>query len=271
MHFEKELQAPPDFKADRQLTEDALALLARAGIHFQVSTPKRAEEEVAAFSNEWLEKFVIDTDNPAFFLNIKSPDDVRAFNEKFIARLAKIQATFNKYIDDNSDVLSEEMQKKIISFKAPFSRAESGVSSRRKIIERKVSEANSIEEVRGELRKVFTGYLKNIFSHVINPLCDGMRLTSDAAYEFILREVNEFLAELGILTLTVEIGGKVPDDDDFPYELKPSENFTSDFDKKDSVVEIERYAYVFNEGRGVENFPVCEGSAVVMIYGNSGR
>ena len=95
--------------------------------------------------------------------------------------------------------------------------------------------------------------------------------SAKAAYEFILREVNEFLAELGILTLTVEIGEKVPDDDDFPYELKPFENFTSDFDKKDSVVEIERYAYVFNEGRGVENFPVCEGSAVVMIYGNSGR
>ena len=266
MYFEQELKSPPDFEACRKLINDVMALFAKAGIYFQISTPAHAEEKVTEISGEWLEKFIIDPETPAFYRSFTSPDDVRAFSSEFIDRLWHLREIFSKYIDDNSSVLSAEMKDKIDAFAMQFGRMKKMMIPRSKAIERDIIESNSIEDVRRSVRKNYAELLKNVFDNVVDPIYEGMRLTPNAAYEFVLREVNEFLKGLGISTLTVELGEKFPDN--FPYALKPAEIFTSDPDKKDSAAEIERYAYVFNEDRGAENFCLCQGSAYVTVYKN---
>jgi len=109
-------------------------------------------------------------------------------------------------------------------------------------------ELSTVEELREELRQLFSEIISN---YVITVLFDGLyervKNNSGQIYEMVVNEVNEFLTVNGVYTRLVSVGEPID-----PEYVEPTmdsvENYTTDFQKFDTIDEIYRYPYLFSDG-----------------------
>lgn len=74
---------------------------------------KNSESLVA--DSQWVKPFIIQTDEPAFYLKINSPDDIALLNKDLEQALSELQDSLKKFLENNRE-LEESLRSKINTF-----------------------------------------------------------------------------------------------------------------------------------------------------------
>ena len=217
----------------------------------------------------WIKPFIIQTNEPAFYLDIDSPDDVAATRADLEKRLTDLQGKIKTFLQNNND-LDENLLSKIQTLaNANLSRAikatQFGLKNKLASDVKKCNSVNDLQDIASRRYREF--FEKEFLERIIVPLYEGLRQNpKETAYLWILQEVNNFLADLGVMTVDISIGDFY--DEKKPYE--PSEEsrsaITTDAADKDKIREVLRYAYAFQEDKGAENSVIMLGKVIVAVY-----
>ena len=234
---------------------------------------EQAEEVDAA---QRIKAFVIQAGAPAFYLDINSPDDIPTINAELENKLSDLQSKLKTFLQNNSD-MDANLADKINTF------ATSVLVQARKAIRFGLKKAlltnskncNTVAELQTAAGRCYGDFLKKeIFERIMVPLYEGLKQTpKENAYLYVLGELNNFLADLGIMTVDISVGEIY--DENLPYipaeESNSPQYITTNEAEKGIVREILRYAYVFQEEKGEENCQIMEGEVIVMIYRPEGK
>ncbi len=228
-------------------------------------------DEVAESVN-WVRPFFFDTTASAFYLGINSPDDLIEINTDLETKLSNLQSKMKLFLVNNSD-LEEDIRSKINTFATSIlAQAKKAVKFGLKNgLKADKENCRSLEDLREAAGRRYADFIrKEVLERIMVPLYDGVHYAPDeSAYQYILTQVNNFLAELGVLTVPVSVGAVY--DENMPYEpseVSQEEQYkTENIEEKDKICAILRYAYAFQEDKeGVENRRIMDGSVIVKIY-----
>ncbi len=221
----------------------------------------------------WIKSFIIQTNESAFYLSINSPDDVAATRADLEKRLTDLQGKLKTFLQNNSDLDKNLLGKIQTLANGNLSKAiKAAQFGLRKDLESRVKECNSVDDLQDIASRLYGEFLKKEFlERIIVPLYEGLRQNpKEFAYLWTLQEVNNFLADLGVMTVDISVGDFY--DEKKPYE--PSEEsrsaITTDAADKDKIREILRYAYAFQEDKGAENSVIMPGKVIVAVYQKGG-
>ena len=230
------------------------------------------KSEAPADNSQWVKPFIIQTDEPAFYLKIDSPDDIASLNKDLEQALSDLQDSLKKFLENNRD-LEESLRSKINTFATSLLvQAKKAVKFKfKKLMNEVVNNCNTVEELRDSAGKHYADIIKqDLLDRIVYPLYDGLQQNpKEEAYLWVLNEVNSFLADLGVMTVNISVGERWDENNPF---YKPAEESTSDeyattnADEKDLIRAVLRYAYAFQEDKGADNRQIAEGTIIVMVY-----
>lgn len=190
-----------------------------------------------------LDNFLISPEesSPAFFLQLNGIGDIEQCMERLSRDLERLHSTISDYAEQNS--LEEDVRKKVTLINVHVSRAKGALTSRGKKLVSDCRGKNSVDEQRREAAGVIGKVFKErLFEGAMDPIYEERQ----HVYGFVLRKLNEFLAHWGVQTLTLKTGD--PMNYDLPCDILPgSEEGTAE--QHDTIREIHRLPYVWNEGR----------------------
>lgn len=220
---------------------------------------------------QWIKFFVIQPTESAFYLKIDSPDDISVLNKDLERRLKTLQSELKKFLENNNE-LAEDLKSKINTFAtSALVKAQQFVvrGGLKKLVD-VAKNCNSVDEIRAEAGKRYADFIKKeLLDRIVFPLYDGLRMNpKEEAYRYVLSKTNQFLGDLGVMTVNVSVG-ELFDDDSFyaPAEESNSDEYrTTNADEKDIIRAVVRYAYVFQEDKGANNRQISEGEVIVMSY-----
>ena len=228
--------------------------------------------ESPAADSQWVKPFIIQTNEPAFYLKIDSPDDIALLNKDLEQALSELQDSLKKFLENNRE-LEENLRSKINTFAtAHLVQAKKAVKfSLKKLKTEAANNCNTVEELRELAGKYYADFVnKELLERIVYPLYDGLQQNpKEEAYLWVLNEVNRFLADLGVMTVNISVGERWDENNPF---YKPAEESTSDeyattnADEKDLIRDVLRYAYAFQEDKDAENRQIAEGIVIVMVY-----
>ena len=147
---------------------------------------------------------------------------------------------------DNNEELDKDIKASLKSYANAIDKCMSVYSVQKR--RQKFMEMSTVDELREGVRQ----FLCDIISkYIIVVLIDALyeRINNGAGQVYILaaKEINSFLAKIGVYTKNVMKGEKID-----PEYMEPTtdsaENFTEDFNKFDTIEEIRRYPYYFSDG-----------------------
>ena len=217
----------------------------------------------------WVKPFIIQTETPAFYLELNSPDDIERLNSELESRLNELQGNLKTFLQNNSD-LDEALANKInMIASSNLTRAKQAIKfGLKKNLNADAQKCNSVAELREAAGRRYEDFLKqNFMERIMVPLYEGLRQTpKEPAYLWVLNEANNFLADLGVVTVNISVGELYDENSPYvPSEESQSEKFaTTDAQEKDTVREILRYAYAFQEDNGARI--IMDGEVIVMVY-----
>ena len=228
--------------------------------------------ESPAVNLQWVQSFIIQTDEPAFYLKIDSPDDIAILNQDLEQALSELQDSLKKFLENNRE-LEESLRSKINTFAtAHLVQAKKAVKFRLKKLKTEVANnCNTVEELRELAGKHYATFIKQeLLERIVYPLYDGLEQNpKEEAYLWVLNEVNRFLADLGVMTINISVGEYWDENNPFysPAEESTSEKYaTTNPDEKGLICEVLRYAYVFQENKDADNRQIAEGIIIVKVY-----
>ena len=104
-------------KVAEALLEEVKSRLATVGIMLKASSVENfADESADGKSNvDWLRNFIIETDAPAFYLKIQSPEDIVEVNQELERHLSALQDKLKNFLQNNAD-LEDRLKSKINTF-----------------------------------------------------------------------------------------------------------------------------------------------------------
>ena len=232
------------------------------------SAAKNSEIQSSENGGDWIKPFFIQTDTPAFYLDINSPDDIEETHSKIENGLANLKSKLKNFLDNNGE-LDGILRDKINTF-ATQNLTQAGNALKftvKKEIKKESESCNNIDKLREVARRIYGEFLKKEFlDRIIVSLYEGLKDTpNEDAYIYVLGEANNFLSELGVMTAAISVGDIW--DEKTEYDISDEKKyFTSNVQEKDTVREILRYAYVFQENKGSDNYSIMNGEVIVMIY-----
>lgn len=268
----KELNIYSPQEAEDLLSEIKNFLLSKGiMLRQKISADKNSEIQSSESNNDRIKPFIIQTDTPAFYLEINSPDDISKINAQLKELLTNLQTDLKNFLNTNSD-LDSVIDDKINTFATSnLTAAQKALKFNvEKSITKEIKNCNTTDELREVARRHYGDFLKKEFlQRIMVPLYEGIKQTpNEQAYIWTLGKVNNFLSELGIMTAEIFVGDVwnenslyIPDN-----SADSKKFFTTNAQDKDTVREILQYAYVFNEDRGTENYPIMDGEVIVMCY-----
>ena len=228
--------------------------------------------ESPAVNLQWVQSFIIQTDEPAFYLKIDSPDDIAILNQDLEQALSELQDSLKKFLENNRE-LEESLHSKINTFAtAHLVQAKKAVKFRLKKLKTEVANnCNTVEELRELAGKYYATFIKQeLLERIVYPLYDGLEQNpKEEAYLWVLNEVNRFLADLGVMTINISVGEYWDENNPFyfPAEESTSDKYaTTNPDEKGLICEVLRYAYVFQENKDADNRQIAEGIIIVKVY-----
>ena len=228
--------------------------------------------ESPAVNLQWVQSFIIQTDEPAFYLKIDSPDDIAILNQDLEQALSELQDSLKKFLENNRE-LEESLRSKINTFAtAHLVQAKKAVKFRLKKLKTEVANnCNTVEELRELAGKHYATFIKQeLLERIVYPLYDGLEQNpKEEAYLWVLNEVNRFLADLGVMTINISVGEYWDENNPFysPAEESTSDKYaTTNPDEKGLICEVLRYAYAFQENKDADNRQIAEGIIIVKVY-----
>ena len=228
--------------------------------------------ESPAVNLQWVQSFIIQTDEPAFYLKIDSPDDIAILNQDLEQALSELQDSLKKFLENNRE-LEESLRSKINTFAtAHLVQAKKAVKFRLKKLKTEVANnCNTVEELRELAGKYYATFIKQeLLERIVYPLYDGLEQNpKEEAYLWVLNEVNRFLADLGVMTINISVGEYWDENNPFyfPAEESTSDKYaTTNPDEKGLICEVLRYAYAFQENKDADNRQIAEGIIIVKVY-----
>ncbi|MBQ7197970.1 MAG: hypothetical protein IJS29_01780 [Selenomonadaceae bacterium] len=263
-----------DLPTTKNLLDDVKIFFASKGIMLpKKSSVKLNPQSQSANADPtlWIKPFIIQPSEPAFYLDINSPDDLFAKNTELDEQLSTLQGELKIFLQNNSD-LEETLKDKINTFATShLTRAKIAVNRNlRKKFNFDIKSCTSIEELRDVAGQRYSEFFtKDFLERIMIPLYESIKQTPDEpAYLWTLGKVNSFLEDLGIMTVNISIGDVY--DENSPYVPAAESNLekysTTNPNEKDTVREILRYAYAFQENKGAENRIIMDGEVIVMTY-----
>ncbi len=256
--------------------ENLLAEIKRLFMSKGIMLAKKFSGEQDTSSEEvdrtlWIKPFVIQTSAPAFYLDINSPDDLAIKNADLESRINDLQGKLKTFLQNNSD-LDENLAGKINTLATSvLMQAKRAVKfGLKKSLGAENKNCNTIEELQEAAGRRYGDFLRKEFlERIMIPLYEGLQQTpNEGAYLYVLGEANNFLADLGVATVNISVGEKY--DENLPYvhvgEADSPQYVTTNGAEKDTIREILRYAYAFQEDKGAENRLIMEGEVIVMLY-----
>jgi len=197
------------------------------------------------FKND-LSLFKIKKNKESIFKKISSIDTLNEVKQEIKSEYEKFTDDFLDYFErvdkqlDKKQVESFEIIEKIIK-----NRAKKLTSTIDKF---KVEDSWSVSKLEEEFYFKLQKNLKDIVSSLVPTISTGMK--ENSAYNGILISLNDFLSQLGIYTMDLDVDKKY---EDFhfldPQECDDCE--TSDLNKQDIIKEILTYPYILDEERVV--------------------
>ena len=227
--------------------------------------------ENKADETQWIRFFVIQPTESAFYLQINSPDDISEINKDLERKLKNLQSELKRFLENNNE-LAEDLKSKINTFAtSALVKAQQFVvrGGLKKLVD-VAKNCNSVDEIRGEAGKRYADFIKKeLLDRIVFPLYDGLRMNpKEEAYRYVLNKTNQFLADLGVMTVNVSVGDLFDDNSFYtPAEESNSDEYrTTNAEEKDIIRAVLRYAYVFQEDKGADNRQISEGEVIVMSY-----
>ncbi len=197
-----------------------------------------------------IKDFYIEKGVDPIYLGCNGYDDVKGILDLFEQRLNGLLDNLDDLLDNNQD-LEEESRKSLESYASAVEKCVRVYELQRKKRMTKFKELLTVEEIQDELRQLFSEIILN---YIIVVLFDGLyervKNNSGQVYKMVIREVNEFLSENGVYTRNVF--AREPIDPEYMEPTPDSaENFTTDYQKFETVDEIYRYPYLFSDERKI--------------------
>ena len=188
--------------------------------------------------------FNIPKDKISIFKKITSADSLSTVKKEIQNRYDDFIDSFGSYFDRVENQLNEtNIESFEIILKTLKNRNRKLTS---KIKRFKIENDWNIKKLQEEFFFSISKILEDIIDSIISPIIVGLK--ENNSYETLLKDLNNFLASLGIYTKTFEVGYRLKEEDwDF---IKPQdcENCdTTDLDKKDVIKDILTYQYLTNE------------------------
>ena len=228
--------------------------------------------ESSAEKSQWIKPFVVQTDEPAFYLKIDSPDDIATSNQELDQALSDLQNSLKNFLENNPE-LDKSLRSKINTFATlNLVQAKKAVKFRlKKLKGEAANNCNTVDELRNLAGKHYAALVRQeLLERIVYPLYDGLQQNpNEDAYLCVLIEVNRCLADLGVMTVNVSVGEHWDENNPFyspAAESASDEYATTNADEKDLIRDILRYAYVFQEDKGADNRQIAEGTIIVMTY-----
>lgn len=219
-------------------------------------------------SDGWLKPFRIprDSQKKAFYLQINSPDDVKGWNKVAIDKIEKLHTRLGQLIENNDSMLDADAKDKVKKLKLNVIRLKKALNVKAKSM---TKECASVDDLREHARYAYSNLLKGkLIEPILEPIYEGMRQKQSQAYLLILRYINDFMADFGVVTFEVH-AGQVNDYENNPYKPEePTEaETTQNPSLKDVIKSVNTYAYVFYEEDDWQKCPcISEGSITLWRY-----
>ena len=269
MELTQEL-APFKVSDAEELLTRVRALFRDKGILLPTRVQPKTDKPKEKSDGAWIKAFIIPSKAQAFYLAIKSPNDLdTVLIANLDQKLSALKSDIDRFVDDNKLELDPNIRSKLETF------ATGHISKAKKFlnfgVKKNLRGCNTIEEMREAAGRGCVTLLKeHLLDRIMTPLYEGLHDDHEqAAYLYVLDKVNGFLSELGVCTVNVEVGEKISED--MPYDLMKSDRYiTDDPEQKDMVKEIVRYAYAFEENKGADNLQIMDGEVMVAVLGQGG-
>ena len=190
--------------------------------------------------------FYIEKSKEPIYMECKMFDDVEKVLDLFDARLNELLDDLDALYDNNSD-LDEECKENLDNYTRVIDKCIKVYGKQCRA--RKVNFANlsEVSELQEELQQLFTEIISNYIIKVLfDALYERINNNGGQIYQLVVREINEFLSENGVYTKQVLVGDKI-DSDYLEATADSIDNVTDDYQKFDTIEEIRRYPYVFEE------------------------
>ena len=207
-------------------------------------------------SDGWLKPFRIQQNlqKKAFYLQINSPDDVKVWNKVAIDKIEELHTNLGKLIGNNDSILDADAKDKVKKLKSNVIRLKKALNVKAKSM---TKECASVDDLREHARDAYISLFKGkLIEPILEPIYGGMRQKRSQVYPLILKYINDFMADFGVVTFEVH-AGQVNDYEHNPYiPEEPTETEdTQDLSLKDVIKSVNTYAYVFYEEDDLQKCP----------------
>lgn len=222
-------------------------------------------------NSQWIKDFIIQPSESAFYLRINSPEDIQTLNAELNSALKSTQDSLKRFLKNNSE-LEETLKRKVTSFIGHLEKAMIQVTKGRlkKELKNVGETCNDVDEMIEKAGKLYAKFIKDdILEQIMYPSYEGLRHNpNETVYFSVVKEINQFLANLGVMTIQIDEGDVWQDDSQYntSEESKADEYKTNDENQKDIVRAVLRYAYAFQENKGEDNLQIADGEVIVMVY-----
>ena len=267
-----------DFVAAEALLEQTRDVFRKRGILLTKASSKSEHQESYGNNDnlQWIKEFIIPADAPAFYNSINSPEDIQQLNSMIEEKLTELQNNLKTFLLNNGDI-EEPIKRKITIFASThLVTAKKAVKFKvRNSLKKDIETCNNVEDLRNATGRIYSDFIKKeLLDHIMLPLYEGIQFNfREESYHWVLQKMNQFLSDLGVMTVDVEIGKKITDE--MPYQFSPENTdikyLTDNPENKDIIQKICRYAYVFNEEKGFDNRLIMDGEVLVLVYRPGGK
>ena len=193
------------------------------------------------FKND-LSLFKIKKNRESIFKKINSIDTLKEVKQEIKSEYEKFTDAFLDYFERVENQLDEKQTKS-------FEIIEKIIKNRAKklnatIDKFKVEDSWKVSKMKDEFYHKLHKNLKDIVESLIPTISTGMK--ENSAYNGILISLNNFLSQLGIYTMDLDLNKRCEDFDFLdPQECDDCE--TNDLSKQDMIKEILTYPYILDE------------------------
>lgn len=245
-----ETRLEEDRKYDHSVTQALLGDVREFFQGLRLAVPERGSVRAAAekgAAQDPVELFRIEKGCEPIYASCSGGSDMEENLILFQDRLEELLDHLIDLLNRNKD-LDEESQKNLNNYARAVHKAVKVYENQRRRKTAGLQVLETVAEIREALRQLFS---EIVGSYIIVVLCDGLyeRVKNDAGpiYKMVIREVNGFLAGLGVYTETVTPGER-PNPELVEPTPDSAENFTDDYQKFEAVDKVCRYPYLFADG-----------------------
>lgn len=251
-----------EFMFDEKKTynhQESKNLLSKVRVFFQTKlrvivpewiSPKEKEESSTESYNGFIEVFCINECSEPIYSCCNGFDDIKEILDSFSVKIGNLIDYMDQIIDNNKD-LDDITRDALDSYAKALDKSLTVYENQINKRMTKFKELQTVRDLREELYHLFSEIIsKYIISVLFDGLYERLKNNSGPVYELVVKEIDAFLASIGVCTRNISIGESI---DSEYMEATPDslENYTDDYKMFDKVSEIRRYPYVFKDGQKI--------------------